>query len=262
MTLASRWLAITTVTLVTACGSDSPEENSTESASLGLDKQAIAQQVYDDDRVPEGFYAEPPRAPGAFYSIQHVKASDLSTPGGEYELCNDDFAMALSYSEQLNATHPQTGALNETSENTRYFEFVRSLPGNVAQYRVERVFKCSYLDRSSYDSTTGAAGVINLRPLSNPQLKTIAEYFWTFSEYNNVGSVVISSDGQAATPNLRHRLHLARLLPGAGRDGCDYVELIEWQYESNQDNGTLFASEMVVGGFSAQKTTAGVEICQ
>ncbi len=262
MTSASRYVVFFGVILITACGSSEPNEDLAINPNTDSTKLLVAQRVYDDDRVPVGFYSEPTRNSGAFYSIQHVKASDLNQSAGDYEVCHDDFAMALSFSEQLNAGHPQSGSLTDTDENSRFFEFVRSIPGNVSQYRVERVFKCSYLDRSSYNPNTGAAGTANIRPLSESQLKTIAEYFWTFSEYNNVGSVVVSSDTQASTPNLGHTLSLARLFPDAGRNNCDYVELVDWQYESDQNDGELFSTETVVGGFSAEKTTAGVRICQ
>ncbi|MEM7280831.1 MAG: hypothetical protein AAF438_04310 [Pseudomonadota bacterium] len=224
-------------------------------------KIQIAQRVYDDARLPVNFYSEPVRDPTAFYNVQHVRSGDVAQTG-DYEMCSDDFATALSWSEQLNGSQSLSGDLVETEESSMLFEFSRVLSNTPDRYRIERVFKCSYLDRTTLDPITGSAGVVNVRPLATSDVKTIAEYFWTFSAYNNVGSIVLESTSESDDEVFSHTLSLARLLVGAGSNGCDYVELIHWQYDAHRTNGELNSREEPMGGFSARKEGSNVTLCQ
>ena len=252
-------LKLATCTLMLAsCGSEDFEPRVPDNKS----NLQIAQRIYSDQRRPLGFFQEPQRDPGISYVIQHIKSNQISISQADFELCTDDFAVALDWSERFNLEQGVLGTLTDTSDTHMYFEFSRTLPGNSNRSRLERIFHCSYLDRSGVDlGVADYAGSLNTQPITKEQVRTVAEYLWTFSLYNNLGSIVVDSRGREQTDFIEHDLSIARKLDGAGTDGCDFIELIQWQYQATTPAGTLSSEEQGIGGFSATKENGSIRLC-
>lgn len=246
--------------LISACGSNTePQETAIQSPPPDNTNLTIAKRVYDDDRTPDGFYQDPQLDGSAFFSVVHIRANQVAMSSLGFELCSDDFAQALQWSETYNTDQNQTGPLVETQEGELFFQFARSLD---TVTRLERIFKCGYLDRTGVDTSNSTfAGTLNQSPIQLDHLKLVAEYLWTFSPYNNVGSIVIDSVTQQDGTSLTHTLRLARRLPAAGAQGCDYIELIEWGHTLDLNSSVLDSTEIQTGGFSARRDNASIELC-
>jgi hypothetical protein len=224
----------------------------------------IAKTIYSGSpRTPEGFYADP-TPPGQFVATAHLKNSDIEGASGpEHELCTDDWNQALSWSEEHAQEAQSYSDLVETNDEPRFFEFGRTRASEPEFYVRQRVFKCSYVDRAAVDlrAPEGAAGLLNLRPLTAAELKTLSEYLWTFTEYNNFGSAVLKSLGTAGATSFSHSLYIASLTRNAVSSECDRIEVLEWKHSVDSSTGALTLNVETVLSFGARETSAGVELC-
>ena len=105
---------------------------------------------------------------------------------------------------------PQYADLVETNDDARYYEFGRVRRGTPEMYQRGRVFKCAYLNRASANlrAPIGAAGQLNLRPLTAADLRANSEYLWQFTTYNNFGYVVLKSAGDGGANPVVHTLYI------------------------------------------------------
>jgi len=225
----------------------------------------IAQLLYvDNHRTPQGFYQDTtPSVPG-YVATSHLKSTDLSgtSSASQYELCTDDWNTALAWSEQV-AAASQASNLVETNTTAHYYEFNRVRTGTPQGYLRERVYRCSYLDRSNVDlrSTSNIAGQFNQRPLTASELQQLAEYLWQFTSYNNYGNTVLSSSGTATTSGLQHTLIIASLTPANTSGGCDHIYVVGWAHSAEGQTGALHLEAQPLWDFGARRNAGMVEMC-
>lgn len=223
----------------------------------------VARAVYGiDPSLPAGFYNEPNPYPDRQTFTVHVKSHDMPTGpmGQNYELCTDDFAEALDWSATNAAAQGFTTSLTSNSDSEWYYQFDRAIDASEPAMLINRVFKCSQLDRSGL-SDAGAAGVINHRPVDAADLRWVAEYLWTFSPYNNALHAVIESSGSTTADRLVHRIQRAFARKFAGSKGCDLIEVWNLDYTSDRTSGTLQQSEEFVRVFEASYETGQAVLC-
>ena len=113
----------------------------------------IAELAYTDaTRVPVGFRIEPARYTGNYATLAHLRSTDLDPATARpYEVCTNDFATALAWSESVATARPVYGDLVENNATPLYHEFVRRLRTTPARDAIDRVYRCDYVDRSDVD---------------------------------------------------------------------------------------------------------------
>ena len=227
----------------------------------------IAQSLYAGaPRTPTGFYAESAPSGLSHVATMHLKNSDLgASPSTQpsHELCTNDWSQALAWSETSAQQAADYANLVETSDEARFFEFGRTRAGDPQFYMRARVFKCAYLDRSSTDLRTaaGPAGQLNHRPLSASELRTLSEYLWQFTGYNNFGHVVLKSAGDASANGFSHTLHIASLTRGGMSSSCDRIDVIAWRHDLVAATGALERSAATLWSFGARENAGVAELC-
>lgn len=226
----------------------------------------IAQSIYGGgSRTPMGFYSESaPSGPG-YVSTVHLKNSDLGANASQplYELCTNDWNEALAWSESSAQAAALYADLVETNDEPRFFEFGRTRRGQPELYQRARVYKCAYLDRTSADlrATAGAAGKLNQRPLTPSDLKTLSEYLWQFTRFNNFGNVVLKSSGETTNAGLAHTLHIGSLTRGGMSASCDRIDVLAWRHDVNASSGALELRADTLWSFGARENAGVAELC-
>jgi hypothetical protein len=262
--------------VLTACGGGAaaPPAGSTGSnpqapspPSLSASQQSAAEKLYaGTPRTPVDFLADPP-PPGVtgIVSTTHLKNTD-ATPGAatRFELCSDDLAQALAWSEAKTVVLASYADLVESNASTRLFEFVR-VPRNDATARIRhRVFHCSYIDRSGSDlaADSGPAGTLNQRPIDAAALRDMAEYLWQFTLFNNADYVVMQSAAVTATAGeLAHAIDLAHLTRGATTTDCDRVDFMRWTHTVNIATGSIRRQLETLSSFGTRRANGLVSAC-
>ncbi len=262
--------------VLTSCGGSSAGDSvghaqaqspPTPTLTLTAAQQAAADKVYAGlPRTPPGFLSDPPPA-GALGSVStlHLKNTDTAAVvSTRYELCSDDVAEAISWSETKTVSLQIYADLIESNSSARAFELVR-VPRNDSTARLRhRVFRCTYLDRSNTDlaSDTGPAGVVRQLPFDPAALQDLSEYLWQFTTYNNADHVVLQSAAVASGANdLAHAIDMARLTRGATAADCDRIDLLRWTHTLNIVTGALRRQLDTVGSFSARRANGVVQSC-
>lgn len=227
----------------------------------------IAQTLYaGTPRTPEGFYAEATASAQAPVAISHLKNSDVQAIDSSqplYELCTDDWHQALEWSELEAQSAPQYADLVETNEATRFYEFGRVREGAPQINVRQRVFKCSYVDRATANlkADEGAAGQLNLRPLTATELRTFSEYLWSFTPYNNYGHAVLRSAAGNAGATLTHTLYIASLVAHGTSSTCDRIDVLAWRHRLDSSSGELTLEVDTEFTFGARENNGVVELC-
>lgn len=267
--LISLTLVSLTFLVLTACSSDNGQEKSVATSEFGAalpDDAQILTKVYAPAvSVPADFYVDPTAAITTPHTLHHVKSTDLDpTQAVPYELCSDDFDTAVAWSEAASVNRVNSGPLVTTSQTTEYFEFVRLLDALPEWSAYERIFKCTYVDRSGADlrAGSGPAGRLNRQPLSPEDLTTLVEYLWQFSAYNNAGNAVLTSTAFDDVDGPGHTLTLASLRSGAGAvNGCDQVTVWDWTFVVDRDTGTLTSERQTLTQFDSRNDNGAPERC-
>ncbi len=226
----------------------------------------IAEAIYAADvRTPPGFLSDPAPSGHPYATTEHLKNQSLSTAQDAsaplFELCTDDWNQALEWSETSARAARAYAELVATQEDTRYFEFGRVRSGEPSTYLRSRIFKCSYLDRSVADlhAAAGPAGALKARPLTAQELQHLSEYLWQFTTYNNFGSAVLSSAGEAASQGLAHTLHIAHR--ALINERCDGIDVIAWRHHLDANTGALTLETRTLWQFGARERAGLVELC-
>lgn len=236
---------------------------STNSADL-----VLAERLYKGDaRTPAGFDVEsrPANVLGTL-STRHLKNTDFATGpqalGSSYEVCTNDMAQALDWSERLASWQGQYSDLVEIRSDARFFEVVRVPRADVTAMIRHRVFRCDYLDRTNTDlrAEAGAAGSMNQRPLTTVELERLTEYLWQFTMFNNSDFAVESSSTSQSGGSLVQTIRLGRLVRGAA-GSCDTVEISDWTHTMNAADGSLSRALTPVRSFKVRGGSAGTEAC-
>lgn len=227
----------------------------------------IAARLYaGTHRTPADFASDQPPTSYTYVSTQHLKNTDVaavSTGTPEYELCTNDWNEALNWSELQQQRLPQYADLVATDDEARFFEFGRVRTGEPQFYLRGRVFKCSYLDRAGtqLQQTSGAAGVLKPAPLDAAALKSLSEYLWQFTTYNNYGHLVLTSRGSSNAAQLHHALTIASLTRAGISSTCDRVSVIDWTHHANIGSGELSRAIEPLWSFGARESNGVVELC-
>lgn len=245
MRFAFRGLAAAAaVAALCSCGGDeaaAPAAPAAAAALTAADREIAAALYAGTPRTPTGFAADP--APASFEQVTtyHLKTSQLAAPAAtQHEVCTDDWSVALAWSEEVAAQASPYLDLVATQSTGRYFELGRVPRGDPTRYVRMRVLRCAYLDRTGVELTTtdGYAGTLNERPLDAAALKSLSEYLWLFTTYNNAGHVVVASEARAG--GLAHAISIATLeRHGNGGAACDRVLLRDWTHAATEATGVL-----------------------
>jgi len=236
---------------------------STLSADLSL-----ASRLYKgNERTPAGFDVEArPASVTGTLSTRHLKNTDLATgpqaAGATFEVCTNDMAQAIDWSERQATWQGQYSDLVEVKNDTRMFEVVRVPRADVTAMVRHRVFRCDYLDRSSTDlrADVGAAGSMNQRPLNADELESLSEYLWQFTMFNNSDYAVESSTRSASGSTLTQTIRMGQLVRGVA-GACDTVQLVDWTHTMNSGNGSLTRSLTNVRTFQVTSVSSAAQSC-
>ena len=257
-----------------ACGgSESPRNaadpdatiDSSSRLQLPADEQILA-LVYDNQyTVPDGFFVDERAGTDRSYTVHHVLDDSRS-----FEVCTDDFAVAMAWEATDNASRSVQGYFVETLENERYFEFVRELSyddgvGNVADLTspgFARVFKCSNTNRDGVDRLLldGYAGMLNTRPISPESIREFAEYLWQFAFFPNSRRKVIGTRAAGDDTRLHHVLQLA-FASSQGPQASDRIEIAEWRFSVDRQTGGVERSFQVVHDLRATLQDGSPVLC-
>jgi hypothetical protein len=248
---------------VTASPPAAPAPPSTLAADM-----ALADRLYMGfARPPAGFDVEArPASVTGTLSTRHLKNTDFATgpqsASPTFEVCTNDLAQAIDWSERLATWQGQYSDLVEVKSDTRMFELVRVPRADVTAMVRHRVFRCDYLDRSSTDlrADVGAAGSMNQRPLNADELESLSEYLWQFTMFNNSDYAVESSARSASGNTLTQTIRMGQLVRGAA-GACDTVQLVDWTHTMNSGNGSLTRTLTNVRTFQMTSVSSAVQSC-
>lgn len=270
--LACRALAALLLTSLAACGGGGggattagAQDPTPPVGALG--SLEIAELVYTDrQRTPAGFYAETPRYDAAYATLTHLKTTDLPGAGPgtvPHEVCSDDFAQAMAWSEDALVRAGTLADLVETNGGERTHEFVWVTRTTPAVHILHRVLKCAWLDRSGTDlrEPSGPAGRYRKPAFSTTDLRQLGEYLWTFGTGNNAGHAVLSSTAAAGTSGTHaHTLEEAVLVRGA-TGSCDRVETWRSVLSAATADGQLTRTLTRVGSFGVERVNGVARLC-
>lgn len=259
---------------IAACGGSGSTDANRSQATSGDSQayvlpsdEAILAKAYDNDyRVPDGFYVDERAETARSYTVHHVL--DAS---GSFEICSDDLVEAQDLEDADNRSRAVNGYYVTSHETERYFEFVRELAytedvGNIADITspgYARIFKCSYTNRDGVDRRllNGYSGRINAARLDTATLREFTEYLWQFRFFNASRKMVIDSYGISGPSTLQHALVLAFVI-NQGADTCDRVDVVEWRFGADADNGEISKQFQNLHSFEATLSQGIPRFCQ
>ncbi|MGI9272094.1 MAG: hypothetical protein ACR2QT_09985 [Woeseiaceae bacterium] len=271
MKISTIWL-VPLLSLVAACGgsssssSDGQHSAAVEQVSNPLGDSEIAALLYDNTySAPNGFFVDERADTDRSYTLHHVLDES-----GSFELCTDDYAVAMAWEENDNATRSVQGYFVESYENNRYFEFARELSyendvGNIEDITspgFARVFKCRHTNRDGVDRSHlgGYAGTINAHPVDAESVQVFAEYLWQFTFFTNSRKKVIESVSSTSSDTLVHTLRLA-FSTNQGTGMCDLIEVVDWRFSADRSSGIVQRSFDVTHTFEARYEAGSITIC-
>jgi len=228
----------------------------------------LAARLYKGDaRTPAGFdlEARPSNVMGTL-STRHLKNTDLATGNQAisrtYEMCTNDMAEAVEWSERQATWQGQYSDLVEVNGDAHMYEVVRVPRADVTAMIRHRVFRCDYLDRSNTDlrADIGAAGSMNQRPLTAVELDKLAEYLWQFTLFNNSDYAVESSTTAANGSTITQTIRMGQIERGSA-GACDTVHVSDWVHSMDAASGAISRSLTTVRSFKVKSTSAGAESC-
>ena len=280
-------LVLMSLATLTACGggggggASAPASSNSQSASVtppapvvttppstAAADLSLASRLYKgNERTPAGFDVEarPTNVVGTL-STRHLKNTDLAAgpqaAGPTFEVCTNDMAQAIDWSERQASWQGQYSDLVEVRSDAHMFEVVRVPRADVTAMLRHRVFRCDYLDRSNTDLRTdvGAAGSMNQRPLTADELETLSEYLWQFTMFNNSDYAVESSTRSASGDTLTQTIRMGQLVRGAS-GSCDTVQLVDWTHTMNTVNGSLTRSLTNLRTFQVKSAGSVAQSC-
>lgn len=245
-----------------------PPVSSPAPVDSGAADLALATRLYKGtERTPAGFDVESrPASVTGTLSTRHLRNTDFATgpqsAGQTYEVCTNDMAQAISWSESLATWGGQYSDLVEVLADEQKFEVIRvPRADNTAMLR-HRVFKCDYLDRSGSDLRvdTGSAGAMNQRPLTALELEKLSEYLWQFTMFNNADYAVESSSTALVGNQLVHTIRLGQLVRGSN-GACDTVQVSDWAHSMHTGDGSLTRSFTGVRTYKVKGTNGLAQTC-
>lgn len=259
-----RILAISCLALC-ACRADDGAKPGGNLRVYPSDEEIMAKAYDNTYNVPEGFLVDERANTTQSYTMYHVKDASVS-----YELCTDNYDEALSWEAADNEGRSVNGVYVESYENDRYFEFIRELTfpdgiGNITDptsLGFSRVFKCGYVNRDGVDRNLrdGYAGTLKVQPLSEEAISTFVEYMWQFAFFWPARKTVLESFSDERTDAYQHTLMLAFIMH-QGFDKCDLVEVVDWVFTVEKDNGQVTKEFILLYQLEAQLIDGLPEKC-
>jgi hypothetical protein len=237
-------------------------------ASTAAADTSLADRLYKGtQRTPDGFAVEarPSNVTGTL-STRHLKNTDFATGpqaiSPTYEVCTNDMAQAIAWSESQATWNGQYSDLSEVHGDSRLWEITRVPRADATALLRHRVFRCDYLDRANSDlrADAGAAGSMNQRPLTASELEALAEYLWQFTMFNNSDYAVQSSSGSASGNSLVHTIRMGQIVRGSA-GACDTVQVVDWTHTMDSTTGALSRSLTNVRTFKAKNAGGATELC-
>ena len=236
-------------------------------SSNSADLDLAARLYKGDERTPAGFAVEarPANVMGTL-STRHLKNTDLATGpqamSPVYEICTNDMAQAIDWSERQATWQGQYSDMVDVHSDNRMWEIVRVPRADVTAMIRHRVFRCDYLDRAGSDlrADSGSAGSMNQRPLTAEELKSLAEYLWQFTTYNNSDYAVVSSTSSSSGSSISETIRVAQMVRGTA-GGCDTVQLTDWTHTMSTTDGTLTRTVSDVRSFQVKNGSSGTQSC-
>jgi len=245
-----------------------PPVANTPPSTSAADLDLAARLYQGDARTPAGFDVESrPSNVAGTVSTRHLKNTDVATGPQAispiYEVCTNDMAQAIDWSERQATYQGQYSDLAEVHGDSRMFEIVRVPRADVTAMIRHRVFRCDYLDRTNSDlrADVGSAGSMNQRPLTADELEKLAEYLWQFTLFNNSDYAVQSSSTTVSGDTIVQTIRMGQLVRGAS-GSCDTVQLLDWTHTMNSGNGSLTRALSNVRSFQVKSSSGSVQSCQ
>jgi hypothetical protein len=240
----------------------------TPPATSSADLELAARLYQGDARTPAGFDVESrPSSVMGTLSTRHLKNTDVAAGPQAispiYEICTNDMAQAIDWSERQASYQGQYSDIAEVHGDSRLFEIVRVPRADVTAMVRHRVFRCDYLDRTNSDlrADAGSAGSMNQRPLTADELEKLAEYLWQFTLFNNSDYAVASSSTAVNGDTIVQTIRMGQLVRGSA-GGCDTVQLMDWTHTMNSSNGSLTRALSNVRSFQVRSASGSVGSCQ
>jgi hypothetical protein len=246
--------------------SGNPPANNPPSTSAA--DLVLADRIYKgDERTPSGFDVESrPASVTGTLSTRHLKNTDFATGPQAispiYEVCTNDMAQAIAWSESQATWNGQYSDLVEVNGDTRLFEVVRVPRADATAMLRHRVFRCDYLDRANTDlrADSGAAGSMNQRPLTADELESLTEYLWQFTMFNNADFAVVSSSTSTSGSTVVQTIRMGQLIRGVA-GSCDNVQIVDWTHSMSTTDGAITRSLGNVRTFRAKSVGGATELC-
>ena len=245
-----------------------PPVSNTPPSTSAADLDLAARLYQGDARTPAGFDVESrPSNVAGTVSTRHLKNTDVATGPQAispiYEVCTNDMAQAIDWSERQATYQGQYSDLAEVHGDSRMFEIVRVPRADVSAMIRHRVFRCDYLDRTNTDlrADVGSAGSMNQRPLTADELEKLAEYLWQFTLFNNSDYAVQSSSTTVSGDTIVQTIRMGQLVRGTS-GSCDTVQLMDWTHTMNSGNGSLTRALGNVRSFQVKSSAGSVQSCQ
>jgi hypothetical protein len=179
-----------------------------------------------------------------------------------YEICTNDMAQAIDWSEKQATWQGQYSDMVEVNSDNRMIEVVRVPRADVSAMIRHRVFRCDYLDRAGSDlrADAGSAGSMNQRPLTADELKSLAEYLWQFTMFNNSDYAVLGSSSSQSAGSIVETIRMGQLVRGSA-GGCDTVQVSDWTHTMNATDGTLTRGLTAVRSFKVRSSGGSAASC-
>ena len=252
----------------TSAPSSVPNPPVSQAPSTSAADLSLADRIYKGtQRTPDGFAVETrPASVTGTLSTRHLKNTDFATGpqaiSPTYEVCTNDMAQAIAWSESQATWNGQYSDMSEVHGDARMWEVTRVPRADTTALLRHRVFRCDYLDRANTDlrADAGAAGNMNQRPLTAGELQSLAEYLWQFTMFNNSDYAVESSTGASAGGSLTHTIRMGQLVRGVS-GGCETVQMVDWTHTMDTTTGALTRSLTNVRTFKAKSTGGTTELC-
>lgn len=251
----------------TSPGASPPAAVTTPPSVNTADLDLAARLYKGDARTPAGFAVEtrPANVVGTL-STRHLKNTDFATGpqalSPMYEVCTNDMAQAIDWSERQATWQGQYSDLVEVRSDEHVFEIVRVPRADVTAMIRHRVFRCDYLDRTGTDlrNDAGSAGSMNQRPLTAAELEKLAEYLWQFTVFNNADYAVESSSTAVNGNSIVETIRMGQLVRGTA-GACDSVQVMDWTHTMNAADGSLTRALTNVRSYKVKSSSSGAESC-
>ncbi len=209
-------------------------------ASLAPEDEAILVLVYSSYKVPEGFYWENLSNSSLYYENTISTTPPTSRGNTWIELSTDDLAQARAWSDSSNAYSSEHRVVTSVRETEKFFEFRRVHPLSGTWTILSRVHKRSYLawSRPLPYLDGSVIGAVNKRPITQADVRTVAEYLWFIRNYEMGGAKVLSS-GPGGLPGALSWEIIETQVSGGDWGMRDNIAVFSSVYNVDQASGEI-----------------------